>query len=80
MVHHTNLDRVWDLWQKQVPENLMTIGGPTSMGKALSRGPGETTLDTMLFMSPDIGPDLPARASMDPLNRDGKGINCFRYE
>lgn len=79
-LHHANLDRVWDLWQQLLPENLYAINGPTSMGKAGARGPGNTTLDDMLLMSPDIAPDLPARAFMDPLNRDGKGICCFRYE
>ncbi|TLD37724.1 Di-copper centre-containing protein [Venturia nashicola] len=80
VVHHANLDRVWDSWQDQAPENLYAINGPTSMGKGLTRGPGNTTLDDMLEMSPDIAPNLPARALMDSLNKNGKGISCVRYE
>ncbi|KAE9964858.1 hypothetical protein BLS_008014 [Venturia inaequalis] len=79
-VHHTNLDRVWDMWQNQSPDNLYAINGPVSMGRGFKRGPGNTTLDDVLLMSPDIWPDMTARELMDPLNRDGKGLGCFKYE
>jgi hypothetical protein len=50
------------------------------MGKGFKRGTGNTTLDSMVEMSTDIVVDAPARAFIDPLNVDGRGLMCFRYE
>jgi tyrosinase len=73
-LHHGNLDRIWSIWQKQ-PGNLNAMGGPV-----YPNGTGETTLDSLMYMSEFIAPSLPTRKVMDTLNKDDQGILCYVYE
>lgn len=74
-MHHGNLDRIWTLWQNKTESNVYAHGGPT-----YPNGTGTTTLESVMWMDPFIGPNLPIRVVADNLNRDGKGILCYEYE
>jgi tyrosinase len=69
-LHHGNLDYLWALWEEQDLKRLTDY----------SKLPGdifdaETQLDMGLF-----APPRKAKHVMDTLNRDGKGVLCFKYE
>jgi tyrosinase len=74
-LHHTQLDRIWDMWQSLRPQNFMAMGGRT-----YPNGSGLTHIDDPIEMSPAVGPDLQIRSVMDTQNRDGKGVLCYVYE
>lgn len=63
-LHHANLDYLWALWEEQDPKRSSEFSAP----------PG-TRLDMGVYAKP-----AQAREVLDTLNRDGKGILCFRYE
>jgi tyrosinase len=73
-MHHSNLDRVWALWQEQDPLNrLHDIGpkpwfdfSPISMNMVLQMGV--------------FAPDKKVSEVFDTQNRDGRGILCYKYE
>jgi tyrosinase len=74
-MHHTGMDRMWSLWQEQDPANrAMDFGNATSFFDLAPLKP-ETPVEVG-----DMGPTLPALRLMDPQNRDGRGVLCYKYE
>ena len=51
-MHHTNLDRIWSIWQRQAPKNLYDIGGPVW---PFGSGPGTVTLNSTLELAQFMG-------------------------
>jgi tyrosinase len=80
-LHHTQLDYMWSLWQKADKSRLADIGGARTIdGFGPSGDKVElTTLDTPLWMG-FMNDDVPVKAVMDTLNRDGEGVLCYEYE
>ncbi|KAF2397255.1 Di-copper centre-containing protein [Trichodelitschia bisporula] len=74
-MHHAMIDYVWWYWQHLAPQNLWAIGGPV-----WPNGTGLTTLDSPVYMTPFVAPDVPIRSVMDVLNEDGSGVLCYTYE
>jgi tyrosinase len=74
-LHHANLDRIWSIWQEQSSDNLYDMGGPI-----FPNGTGLTTLDYIMEMGQFMAPSLPIRTVMDTMNRNGRGILCYKYE
>jgi tyrosinase len=73
-MHHTNMDRIWALWQSQDPDRIMEVNGDMNLKETKP-----LTLDTILYMG-FAGKDRPIKNVMDPINRDGNGILCYVYE
>ncbi|KAF1814736.1 Di-copper centre-containing protein [Eremomyces bilateralis CBS 781.70] len=69
-MHHTQIDRIWAIWQSQSESRLAEMAGTT-------RAP--VTLDSMLWMGFNA-PDQPVRTVMDTLNRNGEGFLCYKYD
>ncbi|UPK93034.1 hypothetical protein LCI18_003969 [Fusarium solani-melongenae] len=80
-VHHTQLDYLWSLWQTAGKARLTDVGGARTLdGFGPSGDQVEpTTLDTPLWMG-FINDDVPVKAVMDTINRDGEGVLCYEYE
>jgi len=68
-LHHAQLDRIWDQWQKSAPGRIMEIGGFTTIGGSIP-----TTLDDVLTF-PGLGPDVVLRDLMEI----DKKPSCFAY-
>lgn len=73
-MHHTGMDRIWALWQEQDPKRIMDTGGTTGV---LDMSP--LTLDSWVWVGA-AGQDRRTVEVMDPLNRDGRGVLCYKYE
>jgi tyrosinase len=74
-MHHTGMDRMWALWQEQDPATrAMDVGTASSM---FDLAPLKN--ETPVWMGA-MAPDVPALQVMDPLNRDGRGVLCYKYE
>lgn len=69
-MHHTNLDRIWWLWQEASPQRLYEVDGPTSMTPPY----GHLTLSYPLEMG-SVGPSLPVGDIMDTR----KNHSCYIY-
>ncbi|EEU41258.1 uncharacterized protein NECHADRAFT_83487 [Fusarium vanettenii 77-13-4] len=80
-VHHAQLDYLWSLWQKADKSRLADVGGARTLdGFGPSGDKVElTTLDTPLWMG-FMNDDVPVKAVMDTINRDGEGVLCYEYE
>jgi len=75
-VHHAGLDRIWALWQEMDIENrLHSVGPPADKEKE----PVSLGLDTPLWLGV-FGPDRKVSDVFDTLNRDGRGVLCYKYE
>jgi tyrosinase len=72
-MHHTGMDRMWSLWQEQDPKRAMDVGSATGL---FDMAP--LTYETPVEVG-DMGPTLPAMQLMDPQNRDGRGVLCYKY-
>ncbi|KAF2669144.1 Di-copper centre-containing protein [Microthyrium microscopicum] len=66
-LHHTGIDRVWQMWQDQ------------DLQKRISDTGTGLTLKTPIWMGLEA-PDRPVGDVMDIINRDGKGFLCYKYE
>jgi tyrosinase len=74
-LHHTGMDRMWALWQEQDPgARALDVGTASSI---FDLAPLRN--DSPVWMGA-MAPDVPALQVMDPLNRDGRGILCYKYE
>lgn len=73
-MHHGGIDRMWALWQEQDPQRAMDAGGSTGF---FDMAP--LTLDSWLWVG-FAGTDRKAVEVMDPMNRDGRGVLCYKYE
>ncbi|KAF2400179.1 Di-copper centre-containing protein [Trichodelitschia bisporula] len=74
-LHHGNLDRIWSIWQDAAPEKRRyDASNPASFWNT-----GKISLTTPIWMG-FAAPDRPVRAVMDPLNRNGEGFLCYKYE
>jgi len=69
-MHHTNIDRIWWLWQEACSDRLYEICGPTSVTPPY----GNVTLDYPLKMG-DVGPTLTIRDVMDIRQEH----SCYTY-
>jgi len=69
-MHHTNIDRIWWVWQEAYPERLYEVAGPTSHTPPY----GNLTLDYPLKMG-NVGPTLPVGDVMD-IRREP---SCYTY-
>lgn len=69
-MHHTNIDRIWWMWQEACPERLYEIEGPTSRTPPY----GNITLHYPLKMG-NVGPTLPVGDVMDIR----KEPSCYIY-
>ncbi|KAF2435605.1 Di-copper centre-containing protein [Tothia fuscella] len=74
-MHHAQVDHMWSMWQGMSEANAKAFNGPIS-----PNGTGLSTLDSPLYMTPFLAPDLPVKAVMDTENKDGSGILCYKYE
>ncbi|KAF2429780.1 Di-copper centre-containing protein, partial [Tothia fuscella] len=74
-LHHTGMDRMWSLWQEVDPaKRAMDVGGPSGFFDL-----APLKLETSVWVGV-AGPDVPAGRVMDPLNRHGSGVLCYKYE
>jgi len=73
-MHHMGMDRLWSLWQDQDPKRITDVGKPTGFFDL-----APLKLDSMLWMG-FAAPDRHVSEVMDPLNRDGSGVLCYKYE
>jgi tyrosinase len=74
-LHHSGIDRMWSLWQEQDPANrAMEVGGATGF---FDLAPLKN--ETPVWVG-GMAPDVPAIQVMDPQNRDGRGVLCYKYE
>jgi len=69
-LHHAQLDRLWDQWQKSAPGRVMEMGYYTEVG-----GTVPTTLDYVLTF-PGLGPNVTVREVMEI----DKKPSCFSYQ
>jgi len=74
-MHHSQIDRIWRLWQSLNPKNLYSMGGPT-----YPNGTGSTDLNYTVFMIEKLAPQIPINKLMDSENRNGQGILCYKYQ
>ncbi|KAE9982370.1 hypothetical protein EG327_005883 [Venturia inaequalis] len=72
--HHAGLDRVWALWQEQDPKRIMDAGEATGLSDT-----SPMTLDSWFWVG-FAGKDRQTVEVMDALNRDGRGVVCYKYE
>lgn len=74
-LHHSGLDRMWALWQEQDPaKRAMDVGGSNGFFDL-----APLKLDTPVWVGA-MGRDVRSAEVMDPLNRDGQGFLCYKYE
>jgi tyrosinase len=74
-VHHAGLDRIWALWQEMDERRLYSVGPPADK----IREPVSLSMDSTLWLGA-FGPDRKVSDVFDTLNRDGKGVLCYKYE
>jgi tyrosinase len=73
-VHHSGIDRVWSLWQEKDPKRVMDAGTPTGWFDMTP-----LKLESWVWVG-FAGQDRKVVEVMDPLNRDGRGVLCYKYE
>jgi tyrosinase len=74
-MHHSGIDRMWSLWQEQDPaKRALDVGGSNGFFDL-----APLTANTPVWMGA-VAPVVPAIQVMDPQNRDGGGILCYKYE
>ncbi|KAF2668920.1 Di-copper centre-containing protein [Microthyrium microscopicum] len=72
-LHHGGIDQFWSVWQDKDPKRLYDLDA--SPKRNLGAKAGDGLLDMGIF-----APNKTVHQVADPLNRDGSGILCFRYE
>src|ERR1700760_131065 len=82
-MHHTELDRLWAIWQGSNTTRLNDVAAPSTISFAglLSKAQpaAKTTKQTMVWMG-QFPPSLAIGKVADTQNRDGSGALCYRYE
>jgi len=80
-LHHTELDRLWAIWQGDNATRLQDVAAPTtlSFGSLLGAKGKKTTLQTIIWQG-QFPPDLAIGRIVDTQNKNGTGILCYRYE
>ncbi|KAK4906002.1 hypothetical protein LTR49_024782 [Elasticomyces elasticus] len=79
-LHHSNLDRIWAIWQDLKPQNFWAMDGPRQPDGLGALTTGPTSLGDILDLPPFISPSTSIRSVMDTKNQDGHGILCYVYE
>jgi tyrosinase len=82
-MHHTELDRLWAIWQGSNDTRLGDVAAPVelSFGQMMGRTKPttKTTKASMVWMG-QFPPSLAIGRVTDTQNRDGQGVLCYRYE
>jgi hypothetical protein len=80
-MHHTELDRLWALWQGSNVTRLNDVAAPVAatFGAMLNSSGVKTTKASMVWMG-QFPPSLAIGRVADTQNRDGAGVLCYRYE
>lgn len=81
-MHHTELDRLWAIWQGSNATRLADLAAPASMNfMSLFGGKGgaKTSKTTMIWMG-QFPPSLAVGKIADTQNRNGEGVLCYKYE
>jgi tyrosinase len=81
-MHHTELDRLWAMWQGSIETWLNDLAAPVtlSFGSMLAGKSGKKTdAQTVIWMG-QFPPSLPIGKVADTQSRDGNGVLCYRYE
>jgi tyrosinase len=82
-MHHTELDRLWAIWQGTNATRLADLAAPIEMsfGQLLKLGKKvtKTNKQTMVWMG-QFPPSLAIGRIADTQNRDGSGVLCYKYE
>jgi tyrosinase len=74
-LHHAQIDRLWWIWQNLKPQNEWAIGGTV-----YPNGTGTVSLNSPIYFSPAVAPDVNFRYVMDTRNRNGRGVLCYVYD
>jgi tyrosinase len=74
-VHHAGLDRIWALWQEMDTSRRLHDAGPPDYETESV----PLSMNSMLWMG-IFSRDRKAFEVFDTLNRDGRGILCYKYE
>jgi tyrosinase len=82
-MHHTELDRLWALWQGSNITRLNDVAAPVGMSFGAKMGldgaVAKTTKASMVWMG-QFPPSLEIGKISDTQNRDGSGVLCYKYE
>jgi tyrosinase len=82
-MHHTELDRLWALWQGSNTTRLDDVAAPVGMTFGAKMGldgaHAKTTKASMVWMG-QFPPSLSIGKISDTQNRDGSGVLCYKYE
>jgi tyrosinase len=85
-VHHSGIDRLWYTWQKKSDAKFKDVVASTEPYGKIGKNPkqdrkpgGITSLNSDIYMGIQA-PTVRIRTLIDPLNRDGNGFLCYRYD
>jgi hypothetical protein len=80
-MHHTELDRLWAIWQGSNETRLHDFAAPatTSLGSLLGVKGKKTDAQTVVWMG-QFPPSIGMGKVADTQGRDGKGVLCYKYE
>jgi len=72
-LHHGGMDYIWALWQEHDLKRLNEFDYKTN-------GTAPKLLSDSEIWVGAFGSDVTAKQVSDPLNRDGNGVLCYKYE
>lgn len=78
-IHHGGIDKLWYVWQKKNETHFNDVVASTVPYGRVKGAKMLTSLNSEIGMGVQA-PSMPIKALIDPLNRDGTGILCYKYD